>query len=110
MRVWSNPQSLPARPKSSLHPGMRVQMIGLHDSPLEEAGFEPSVPRKPRPALDYSLLIMKSLSAADSAPRPLLRQPSALGKQSAEAADQRQCRNLDITPTLQDEGSRALST
>jgi len=35
------------------------------DSPLERVGFEPSVP----PALGYSLLIMKSLAAEDSAPQ-----------------------------------------
>jgi hypothetical protein len=33
------------------------------DSSLEGAGFEPSVPRKAKPALGYSLLIIKSLSA-----------------------------------------------
>ena len=36
--------------------------------PLEAAGFEPSVPRKTGLAIGHSLLIMKSLSAADSPP------------------------------------------
>ena len=42
------------------------------NSLLEEARFEPSVRRKPRPAFGYSRLIMKSLSASDSAPQPRL--------------------------------------
>jgi len=47
------------------------------DSALEGAGFEPSVPRKPRPAFGYSLLIMKSLSAADSAPQTSPLRPAS---------------------------------
>src|SRR5262249_45033827 len=47
------------------------------DSLLEGAGFEPSVPRKARPTLGYSLLIMKSLSAADSAPQTSPLRPAS---------------------------------
>src|SRR5207253_7166804 len=50
------------------------------DSPLEGAGFEPSVPRNPSPALGYSLLIMKSLTATDSAPRPRLCDQQAVAR------------------------------
>jgi len=39
------------------------------DSLLEGDGFEPSVPRKASTGFGYSLLITKSLSAADSAPQ-----------------------------------------
>jgi len=47
------------------------------DSPLEGDRFEPSVPRKAVPALGYSLLIMNSLSAADSAPQTLPLRPAS---------------------------------
>jgi hypothetical protein len=49
----------------------------MPDSPLEESGFKPSVPRKPVPALAYSVLILKSLSAADSAPQTSPLRPAS---------------------------------
>jgi hypothetical protein len=59
----------------------RFRLVGIalqrHDSPLEGAGFEPSVPRKTTPAFGYSLLIMKSLSAADSAPQTSPLRPAS---------------------------------
>ena len=48
-------------PELLLIPGESYSSPGVKfvDSLLEGAGFEPSVPRKPRPAIGYSLLIMK---------------------------------------------------
>src|SRR5207248_3369780 len=49
----------------------------VDDSPLEGMGFEPSVPLKAARALGYSLLIMKSLSAPDSAPQTSPLRPAS---------------------------------
>ena len=72
LRYSANAPSKSTRPPSHHSrrgPGCpRPQVEFATDSSLEGAGFEPSVPRKPRLAFGYSLLIMKSLSAADSPP------------------------------------------
>src|SRR5438874_12524903 len=49
----------------------------VDDSLLEGMGFEPSVPLKAARALGYSLLIMKSLSAPDSAPQTSPLRPAS---------------------------------
>ena len=90
LRYSANAPSKSTRPPSHHSrrgPGCpRPQVEFATDSSLEGAGFEPSVPRKPRLAFGYSLLIMKSLSAADSPPIELTRRIALVKPSPARTA------------------------
>jgi hypothetical protein len=52
-----------AEPSASIRGGDLSRGLGLYDSPLEEAGFEPSVPREAAGILVISVLVHADLSA-----------------------------------------------